>query len=58
MHKYPLLLLACLAGGIGSSNRFSAAQANEIHWFESYTQAKNEAQRTGKPLLVEFRCEP
>jgi len=27
-------------------------------WIESYSAGKAEAKRTGKPLLVVFRCEP
>ena len=27
-------------------------------WHTSYAEARAEAQRTGKPLLVVFRCEP
>ncbi len=27
-------------------------------WFTDYAQAKAEAKRTGKPMLLVFRCEP
>jgi hypothetical protein len=27
-------------------------------WYSSYAQGKAEAKRTGKPLMVVFRCEP
>ncbi|MCS6864105.1 MAG: thioredoxin family protein [Gemmata sp.] len=27
-------------------------------WFTDYATAKAEAQRTGQPLMVVFRCEP
>jgi hypothetical protein len=27
-------------------------------WMESYSAAKAEAKRTGKPLFVVFRCDP
>jgi hypothetical protein len=27
-------------------------------WFTDYAKAKAEAKRTGKPMLLVFRCEP
>jgi hypothetical protein len=27
-------------------------------WYTDYNQAKAEAKRTGKPMLVVFRCQP
>ena len=32
--------------------------ARKHGWLESYSAGKAEAQRSGKPLLVVFRCEP
>jgi hypothetical protein len=31
--------------------------ANEINWLGSYSEGLRVAKETGKPLLVEFRCE-
>ena len=36
----------------------AAAQSDEIPWFDNYAEALEEAKRTGKPILLEFRCEP
>ena len=38
--------------------RPAAAQSDEISWFDNYAEAREEAKRTGKPILLEFRCEP
>jgi len=31
--------------------------ADEINWLGSYSEGRRVARETGKPLLVEFRCE-
>ena len=36
---------------------FLLASPDEIPWLENYAAAVREAKQTGKPLLVEFRCE-
>jgi hypothetical protein len=33
------------------------AQDNEINWLGSYDDAIQQAKKTQKPILVEFRCE-
>jgi len=32
--------------------------ASAIDWHENYTDAFDEAQRTGKPMFIAFRCAP
>ena len=32
--------------------------AQELHWFDSYDAALEEARRTGKPIFLEYRCSP
>ncbi len=34
------------------------AQSDEIPWFDNYAAARAEAERTRKPIFLEFRCEP
>jgi uncharacterized protein YyaL (SSP411 family) len=34
------------------------AQDDTIDWLSSYKEALAEAKRTGKPIFVEYRCEP
>ncbi len=47
----PLLLLA-------SSTILHAQEEETVEWFSDYKQALAEAKRTGKPIFLEFRCEP
>jgi hypothetical protein len=35
-----------------------SAQDDMIYWIENYPEAIQEARKTGKPLFLEFRCEP
>ena len=34
------------------------AQDDGLHWFNDYAAAIREAKSTGKPIFLEFRCEP
>jgi len=34
------------------------ANAQEIQWIENYDEAFAEAKRSGKPILLTFRCAP
>ena len=34
------------------------AQEDPVYWFGDYQEAIKEARRTGKPLFLEYRCEP
>lgn len=36
----------------------SAAQADDINWLGSYKEAVSAAKQTGKPIFLEYRCEP
>lgn len=35
-----------------------SAQDDMIYWIDNYPEAIREARKTGKPLFLEFRCEP
>jgi len=35
-----------------------SAQDDMIYWIDNYPEAIQEAKKTGKPLFLEFRCEP
>lgn len=41
-----------------SSVSAAASAANAIDWHEYYEHAREEAQRTGKPIFMAFRCAP
>lgn len=47
----PALLL------LGSLSSFGSVQ-DSIEWNRSYAEALEEARRSGKPILLEFRCAP
>jgi hypothetical protein len=36
----------------------TAGAEEGLHWFDNYNAAIQEAKRTGKPIFLEFRCEP
>lgn len=44
----PLLVLSAAA---------SLPASDDINWLGNYSEARKVARETGKPLLVEFRCE-
>lgn len=37
---------------------FVGAQEDSIEWFNNYKHALAAAKRTGKPIFLEYRCEP
>lgn len=49
------LLVACVLGLLVSP---LWAQDDGIYWFNNYSDALQEAKRTGKPIFLEYRCEP
>ena len=36
----------------------ASAQDDSLDWFNNYQAALREAKRSGKPIFLEFRCEP
>jgi hypothetical protein len=49
------------AGLVLMSNSVQAVEPTELKqfgWHTDYATAKAEAKRSGKPLMVVFRCEP
>ncbi len=34
------------------------AQGDDLWWYDDYGEAIQEAKRTGKPIFLEFRCQP
>jgi hypothetical protein len=37
---------------------FLGAEEDTIEWFNNYKQALEVAKKTGKPIFLEYRCEP
>ncbi len=56
--KRNFVLYAILACVVGSVVVPLLAQDDEIRWLDNYSEAIREAKRTGKPIFLEFRCEP
>lgn len=46
-----------IANGPGEA-QFRRTDPAKYGWFTDYAAAQAEAQRTGRPLMVVFRCEP
>ena len=58
-----LMRFRTLALGVASlcamlSASFLGAQEDSIEWFNNYKHAVEAAKRTGKPIFLEYRCEP
>ncbi len=52
-------LLALLVSQVGASfAQSNAVNTNKIFWHEDYRLAMQESERSGKPLLLAFRCVP
>jgi hypothetical protein len=52
-----LALLGAVAGTLALFASSGPAQ-DEVEWLDNYAAARSEAARTGKPIFLEFRCEP
>lgn len=48
-----LVLLVCLIACLPL-----LAQEETVDWLNNYKEAIEEAKRTGKPIFLEYRCEP
>jgi hypothetical protein len=58
MQTRDLILTTILACIVGSLVLPLFGQEDEINWLENYGEALREARRTGRPIFLEFRCEP
>ena len=58
MRTRRLFLLSILLGGLWAAIAPAPAQDDGFYWLSSYSDALKEARRTGKPIFLEFRCEP
>jgi GMP synthase-like glutamine amidotransferase len=55
--KKQLGICALLAWALGFAGGPARAQDEAVNWLGDYQEGVQEAKQTGKPLLVEFRCE-
>ncbi len=49
---------ATLAALLTLSSLSLSAQDDDINWLGSYAEALKAAKETGKPIVLEYRCEP
>jgi hypothetical protein len=55
-----LFLLTVLFAAVLALPAPMAAQSDDdtLYWFDNYQSALKEAKATGKPIFLEYRCEP
>jgi hypothetical protein len=53
-----VLVLSCLLMLAGPASAGTALDAARNGWSTDYAASKAEAKRTGKPIMLVFRCEP
>ena len=58
MFARTMSLAATLAVAAAIETASAQAPQDEIVWLESYDEALAEAKRSGKPILLTFRCVP
>ena len=60
MNRFFLSLVGCALFASSATAQNSAASkiAPEKGWLSDWSSAKAQAQQTGKPLMVIFRCDP
>lgn len=56
MHRVLVLSAIILTGGVAEAA--PKPDAAKFGWHTNYAAAKAEAKRTGKPMMLVFRCEP
>jgi hypothetical protein len=52
----PTLLFAALVAASLAAPLY--AQDDTVDWLNDYKEAIQEAKKTGKPIFLEYRCEP
>jgi uncharacterized protein YyaL (SSP411 family) len=48
------ILLTCV---LGSAADLLRAEDDKVFWYSNYKEGLEEAQKTGKPIFLEYRCE-
>jgi hypothetical protein len=52
------LILSLLAAGMFALPAQTAESGDDINWIGDYQQALKLARESGKPIFLEYRCEP
>ena len=53
-----LSILLGLAGLAWHPARLHAQPVDAVEWLDNYQEALQQARATGKPIFLEYRCEP
>ncbi len=53
-----VFLLAAAVPAVGHAQSKASKLAPSLGWLSDLNEAKAQARKTGKPLLVVFRCDP
>ena len=56
MHR--VLALSALLSVAGPASAQAATDAARFGWYDDYAAGRAEARRTGKPVMLVFRCDP
>ena len=56
MHR--VLALSTLLSVAGSASAQPTSEAAKFGWYDDYAAGKAEARRSGKPIMLVFRCDP
>jgi len=51
-------ILLALAGLAWHSTPLHAQPVDAVDWLDNYQEALQQARATGKPIFLEYRCEP
>ena len=58
MQRWLTIAQVLLVASVASAQTPASKAAPKYGWHTSWETARAEAQRTGKPLFVVFRCDP
>ena len=58
MHRALTGLALVLLGAADAHAQIRKVEPAKFGWYTDYSAAKAEAKRTGKPMMLVFRCEP
>lgn len=56
----PLFLFLAVLSPLAAQPQASSSSSDDdsIYWLDNYQEALKQAKATGKPIFLEYRCEP
>ena len=58
MRRFLFLLSILLAALLGHVLQAQPDDNDAVEWLDNYQEALKQAKATGKPIFLEYRCEP